>query len=175
MIKPIVIFGNPILRQVCLPYSEGTDLKETIQDMRDTMYNANGGGLAAPQIGIPHRLFVIDLPDQEWKKVFINPTITTFDGEDTVMTEGCLSIPSIEGEVIRKDRIVIDYYNEDWIYVREEYHGIRSRVIQHEYDHLEGKLWVDKMIPKKGKAQLAIMSALQRCQKKTIVADYPIS
>jgi peptide deformylase len=174
MIQPIVVFGDAILRQLCLPYTEGTDVTQTIEDLWDTMYNANGAGLSAPQIGIPLRLFVIDLPDQEWKKVFINPIIREIDGEDVTLTEGCLSIPSVEGPVTRKDHIVIDYYDEDWIYVREEYQGIRSRVIQHEYDHLEGKLWVDRRENTPGRATLIIMTALQHCQRKVIQVNYPI-
>jgi len=174
MIKPIVVYGSPILRNSCLPYNEGTDLKEVIQDLWDTMYNAKGLGLAAPQIDIPHRLFVIDLPDQKWKQVFINPIIIEFSGEDIVQTEGCLSIPGVQGYVSRKTKIVIDYYTEDWIYVREEYDGIKSRVIQHEYDHLEGKLWPDKMIKTSPMDSLIIMTALQHCQRKTIQTKYPI-
>ena len=144
MIQPIVIYDNPILRQKCLPYTKGTYLRKTIKDMWNTMYNANGSGLAAPQIGILYKLFVIDLPDQKWKQVFINPIIKEFSGENITMIEGCLSIPNLRGPVSRKSKILIDYYTENWTHVKKEYDGIRSRVIQHEYDHLEGILWIDK-------------------------------
>jgi len=174
MIKPIAIYGNPILRQICLPYTEGTNLTEIIKDLWETMYNAEGAGLAAPQIGIPHRLFIIDLPEQKWKKLFINPIIKELSGENVEMIEGCLSIPKIEVPVIRKDRVIINYYDENWIYIKEEYQGIRSRVIQHEYDHLEGKLWIDRWKPTPNQNILKVMTALQHCQTKSINVNYPI-
>jgi peptide deformylase len=147
MIKPIIIYGDPVLRKICKPYFVGTNLKETIQDLWDTMYNADGVGIAAPQVGLSTRLFVIDLSDQEWKQVFINPKITKTFGEHTYIEESCLSLPGISDVITRHDEIVIEYYDENWLYLREEYKGIRSRVIQHEYDHLEGKLWIDRAQP----------------------------
>jgi len=165
MIKPIVLYGNSILREKCLPFSKGTDLREIIQDLWDTMYNSKGIGLALPQIGSSQRLFVIDIPNVI-KKVFINPTILEKTGEYMIMNEGCLSIPELEGPVIRKDHIVIEYYNEDWIYLKEEYSGIKSRVIQHEYDHLEGKLWVDRLAKVSAEEMLNILTVLHQCKSK---------
>ena len=170
MIQPIALFGNPVLRISSSPYHEGTNVTEIIQDLWDTMYNANGAGLAAPQIGLQQRIFVIDLPDQEWKKVFINPVITEYFGDDVLMEEGCLSIPSIQGVVSRKDEIVIEYYDEDWIYNKENYRGIKSRVIQHEHDHLEGQIWIDKTTYQ---PSLHTITVLQECKSKTIKTDYP--
>jgi peptide deformylase len=135
------------------------------------MYNAAGAGLAGPQIGIQNRIFVIDLPDQEWKGVFINPLILSYTGEDTVMEEGCLSLPGISGPVVRKDKIGIEYYDENWNYHQETYQGIRSRVIQHEYDHLEGVLWIDRVDPGVG---IKLLESLKMITNKQVEVTYPI-
>ena len=174
MIKPIVVYGSPILRQTCLPYNIGTDVSEITEDLFDTMYNAKGAGLAATQINQEFRIFVVDLPDLNWKKVFINPVISEYKGEDVVMNEGCLSIPKVSGPVKRKSEIVIEYYDEDWLFNKEEFDGIKARVIQHEYDHLQGVLWVDKMEKMSARDMLIIMTALQHSKTKTSNPDYLI-
>lgn len=166
MIKPIFIYGESILRGLSSAYTVGTDLSETIQDLWDTMYNANGAGLAGVQIGISKRIFVIDLPDQEWEQVFINPVIITKSGEDTIMNEGCLSLPNLEGSISRPENISIDYYDENWNHKREDYRGIRSRVIQHEYDHLDGILWIDRIDPGEGVKMIKDLQHLRLLNKK---------
>lgn len=154
MILPIYLYGQPVLRKVgkdILP--DYPRLKELIDNMFETMYNADGIGLAAPQIGLDIRLFVIDLePLAEdepkyagFKKVFINPQITEYVGEIVKMEEGCLSIPGIHESVEREEKIRIQYLDENFVPHDEVYGDFFARCIQHEYDHIEGKLFVDKI------------------------------
>jgi len=170
MIKPIVLYGNLSLRKPTLPYKKGINVSELIRDLWNTMYNADGAGLAGPQIGLPARIFVIDLPDQEWKGIFINPLILSYNGEDTIMEEGCLSLPGLTAPVVRKDKISIEYYDENWKYHQETYQGIRSRVIQHEYDHLEGVLWIDRVDPTIG---VKLIESLRMITNREIEVPYP--
>lgn len=160
MILPIVAYGDPVLRK------EGEDidkdypgLEQLIDDMFETMYNAHGVGLAAPQIGRSIRLFLVDTSgfveegeeDEEglgdFKKVFINAEIIEEDGNDFVFNEGCLSIPEIRGDVDRPERIRIRYFDRDWQEHEEVYTGLKARVIQHEYDHIDGILFTDYLSP----------------------------
>ena len=150
MIYPIVMYGDPILRQRAKAIEKGKDLKQLIDDMYETMHGASGIGLAAPQIGKGIRLFIVDgtvledEPDmQDFKKVFINPELIEELGTPWEYEEGCLSIPSIREKVTRKEKLKIRYYDEDWNPHEEEYDGMKARIIQHEYDHIEGKLFVD--------------------------------
>lgn len=157
MILPIVGYGSAILRQVSEPISEDyPGLKQLIDDMFETMYAANGVGLAAPQIDLPIRMFVIDAspfketyPDGEgFKKVFINPEILEFKGEIWAdFQEGCLSLPDIHQDVARPSIVVVKYLDENFVEHTEELDGIRARVFQHEYDHLEGKVFTDRLSP----------------------------
>lgn len=156
MILPIYIYGHPVLRKKCENISEDfKDLDKLIENMFDTMYNASGVGLAAPQIGKSIRLFVVDAspfaedePDLEnFKRVFINATIEERTGEEWSMDEGCLSIPGLTAPVIREDEIKISYYDENWEKHTEYFKGYASRIIQHEYDHIEGILFPDKCNP----------------------------
>jgi peptide deformylase len=156
MIYPIVIYGHPVLRKVASDIdSDYPDLQQFVEDMFETMYNAEGLGLAAPQVGKSIRLFVIDgepvaedEPDfKDFKKVFINAHIVERTGELVAMSEGCLSIPNIREEVKRESQIRIKYFDENWNEFDEIYNGYRARVIQHEYDHLDGKLFVEKLNP----------------------------
>jgi peptide deformylase len=156
MIYPIVMYGDPVLRQKAKDIEKGTDLKQLIEDMYETMHAANGIGLAAPQIGKAIRLFVVDgtqLEDEEhmtdFKKAFINPQIIEEVGEPWEFEEGCLSIPNIREKVSRKGDVKIKYYDENWQLHEEEYDGMKARIIQHEYDHIEGKLFVDYLTPLK--------------------------
>jgi peptide deformylase len=156
MIYPIVMYGDPVLRQRAKDIEPGTDLKQLISDMNDTMHAASGIGLAAPQIGKGIRLFVVDgsaldeEPDMEnFKKAFINPQILNETGTPWDFEEGCLSIPNIREKISRKEKVKIRYYDEDWKLHEEEYDGMKARIIQHEYDHIEGKLFVDYLTPLK--------------------------
>jgi peptide deformylase len=161
MIYPIVVYGDPVLRQRGKDIETGTDLQQLVQDMFETLYSAQGIGLAAPQIGKSLRLFVADgtaLFDEEgeeaedmsgFKKTFINPTMIEELGEPWDFEEGCLSIPNIREKISRKGRIKIKYYDEQWDLHEEEYDGMKARIIQHEYDHIEGRLFVDYLTPLK--------------------------
>ena len=152
MILPILIYNHPILRKKCVDIKKDHDgLNELINNMFETMYNANGVGLAAPQIGMSLNLFVIDMtpfkndyPDLiTSKKVFINPCINSENGKEWDFNEGCLSIPEIREDVSRKSKIDINYYDQKFNLRKEIIDGIEARVIQHEYDHLNGKLFID--------------------------------
>jgi peptide deformylase len=161
MILPIVGYGDPVLRKVCDDItSEHTNLQEIIHNMYDTMYNAYGVGLAAPQVGLPIRLFVIDTEpfsdskdlskeEQEqlkgFKQTFINAKMLKEEGEEWGFNEGCLSIPDVREDVYRKETITIEYVDENFNKKTEVYDGLIARVIQHEYDHIEGILFTDKI------------------------------
>lgn len=154
MILPIYLYGQPVLREVAHDITvDYPNLKDLIANMFETMYNADGIGLAAPQVGLAIRLFVIDLePLAEdnsiyagFKKVFINPQIIDVSGEMVKMDEGCLSIPGINEAVEREEKIRIKYLDENFVSHDEEYDAFFARCIQHEYDHIEGKLFVDKI------------------------------
>lgn len=156
MIYPIVLYGDPVLRKSTKEVEIGTDLKELIGDMFETMKHAQGIGLAAPQIGKSIRLFVVDgtvLEDEpsmeDFRKVFINPVIVEELGENWEYEEGCLSIPNIRESVMRREKLRIRYYDEDWNEKEEDYYGLKARIIQHEYDHIEGKLFIDYLTPLK--------------------------
>lgn len=161
MILPITGYGDPVLRKVGEEITKDyPNLDELIGNMFDTMYNAYGVGLAAPQIGLPIRLFIIDtepfcdskdVSKEEieqlkiFKKVFINAKILKEEGDDFTFNEGCLSIPEVREDVTRKDTITIEYFDENFEKHTEIYNGLRARVIQHEYDHIEGILFIDKI------------------------------
>lgn len=156
MILPIYIYGHPVLRKKCTEINKDYEgLKELIDNMFDTMYNANGVGLASPQIGRSIRLFVVDaspFADEEpelegFKRVFINPVIKETWGDEWSMEEGCLSIPGLNVPVVRDDEIEITYYDENWEKHTEEFKGYASRIIQHEYDHIEGILFPERCAP----------------------------
>ncbi len=156
MIYPISIIGSSVLRKKAEDITRNyPDLDQLIKDMFDTMYESDGVGLAAPQIGKSIRLLVIDASPMEdedpilkdFKKVFINAKITEREGDSELMTEGCLSIPGIQEEVKRINKIRIEYYDENFVFYDEYYEGFAARVIQHEYDHLDGILFVDRISP----------------------------
>jgi len=147
---PIIAYGDPVLKKICAPIDEQyPDLKQLIANMFETMYHANGVGLAAPQVGLAIRLFVVDTKADEdeepFKKVFINAEILEESGEPWAFNEGCLSIPDIREDVMRKPDILIRYYDENWQQHEEKLSGFPARVVQHEYDHIEGKLFTDKL------------------------------
>jgi len=185
MILPIVAYGDPVLRKTCKAIDkEYPNFSELIDNMWETMYNASGVGLAAPQIGLAIRLFVIDtsafsdddgLSAEEqkelakFKKVFINAVIEEEKGEDWVFNEGCLSIPDVREDVTRKDAISISYFDENFKKQTEIYDGLRARVIQHEYDHIEGILFTDKLSSLKKRL---LKKRLTNISKGKISIDY---
>jgi peptide deformylase len=161
----IEAYGSKILRKMGADINEDyPNLDVLVENMFETMYNASGVGLAAPQIGLPIRLFIIDAspfaePDDEgnvdekakgledFKKVFINAEITEESGVEWDFEEGCLSIPKIREEVSREEKIRIQYYDQNWEFHDEEYDGFAARIIQHEYDHIDGVLFTDHLKP----------------------------
>ncbi len=169
MIYPIILYGDSVLREKCSDIIKGEiDTKILSDDMFETMSHADGIGLAAPQIGIPKRMFVVDgssLDDKDlssFKKVFINPKIEDQHGDEWEFEEGCLSIPGVRGVVLRKPNITISYFDENWISRKESFSGMKARVIQHEYDHIEGKLFVDYLSPLKRKLIKNKLSEISR-------------
>ncbi|MEM9362786.1 MAG: peptide deformylase [Bacteroidota bacterium] len=185
MILPIVAYGEAVLRKVAKEIDKDyPKLKELITNMWDTMYNAHGVGLAAPQIGLPIRLFLVDTtpfsddddlsPEEQkalngFKKVFINAKIEKEEGEEWDFNEGCLSIPDVREDVKRKPLITIRYLDEDFKSHTETYDGLLARVIQHEYDHIEGVLFTDKLSSLKKRL---LKSRLDKISKGKISVDY---
>ena len=156
MILPIYTYGNAVLRKVCEPISpDYPNLKELVENMFETMYNANGVGLAAPQIGLSIRLLVIDLaPYKEddaelgvFKVTMINPQLLEASEETATSEEGCLSVPDVHENVPRAVKIKIRYFDEDFNEHIEVFEDFKARVVQHEYDHIEGKIFTDKVSP----------------------------
>lgn len=163
MILPIVAYGNPVLRKVAEDIEpDYPGLKELIANMWETMYASNGVGLAAPQVNRPVRLFIVDseqiienMEDEEEraqypgdngiKKVFINAYVKELNGTPWAYNEGCLSIPRIREDVTRSESVTIEYEDEDFNLHTDTYTGISARVILHEYDHIEGKLFIDHL------------------------------
>jgi peptide deformylase len=185
MILPIVAYGDPVLRKKATAISsEYPKLKELIVNMYETMYNAYGVGLAAPQIGLSIRLFLVDtspfaedeaLSDEEqeqlknFKCTFINAKILEEEGDEWAFNEGCLSIPNIREDVFRQPKIKIQYQDEDFNEHVKEFDGLLARVIQHEYDHIEGVLFTDKISSFKKRL---IKGKLQNIAKGNIDVDY---
>lgn len=185
MIIPIVAYGDPVLRKKAKDISaDYPNLKELIDNMWETMYGAYGVGLAAPQVGLPVRIFMVDtspfaededLSEEEkqelagLKKTFINARILEERGDEWAFNEGCLSIPDIREDVFRKPEITIEYYDEDFNKHTEEYKGLAARVIQHEYDHIEGILFTDKLSSLKKRL---IKGKLANISKGKIQVDY---
>ena len=161
MILPIVAYGDPILRKVAKEIdADYPNLTELIENMRQTMYNASGVGIAAPQIGKSIRLFVIDATPfaededlseedraqlKDFNKVFINPKVIEEDGDEWAFNEGCLSIPDIREDVFRQTSVTFEYQDENFEEHKMTLTGVAARVFQHEYDHLEGVLFTDKL------------------------------
>ncbi|HOW09296.1 MAG TPA: peptide deformylase [Bacteroidales bacterium] len=184
MVYPIVVYGHPVLRKVAEEIDRNyPGLDKLIADLFDTLYRSEGLGLAAPQIGKSLRIFVIDgnpVSDDEpslagFKKAFINAHITEKSGDLVLMAEGCLSIPNLREEVNRESRIRITYYDENWEFHDEIYEGYLARIIQHEYDHLDGILFTDRVSPLrrrliKGKL-LAISKGKFEADYKTLLPD----
>lgn len=156
MVYPIVMYGDPVLRKRAEEIEKGADVKPLAQDMFETMEAAHGIGLAAPQIGKGIRMFVVDgtsLEDEpgmeDFRKVFVNAEIVEEEGEAVEIEEGCLSIPNIREKVGRPSTVRIHYFDENWNEFEETYTGMKARIIQHEYDHIEGVLFLDYLTPLK--------------------------
>ncbi len=185
MILPIVAYGDPILRKKTEPITKDyPELDQLIENMFETMYHARGIGLAAPQIGEAIRLFVVDatifeddedLSEEEreqastFKKVFINAKIVDELGDEWAFNEGCLSIPDVREDVFRQPEITVEYEDENFKKHKETFRGIVARIIQHEYDHIEGILFTDKLSPLKKRL---IKSKLTNIIKGKVNVDY---
>ena len=186
MTLPIVAYGAPVLRKVCSDIApDYPNLDSLIEDMWETMYTSNGVGLAAPQVNRDIRLFVVDSSqvfknqDEEdkgkyadepgIKQVFINAHIKQLDGDDWTYNEGCLSIPKIREDVIRPEEVMIEYVDENFQPKTEKFIGITARIVQHEYDHIEGKLFIDYLKPLRKKM---LRGKLNDISKGKLKMDY---
>lgn len=178
MLLPIYLYGQNVLRKQTEDITpEYKGLTELVANMFETMSNAEGVGLAAPQVGLSIRLFVIDLTPlandnpkyTDYKKVFINPRIVEFSDDTCVMEEGCLSVPDIHENVTRSNKIRISYRDENFIQHEDTFEDYEARVIQHEYDHLEGKVFTDRISPIR---KQLVKSKLTGILKGKIIPNY---
>ena len=188
MILPIVAFGHPVLKKMCKNItSDYENLDSLIDNMWETMYAASGVGLAAPQIGLSIRLFIVDaspfsedktlsLEEREklskFKMVFINPELKATSDDLNTFNEGCLSIPEIREDVVRENEIIVDYYDQDFNKKSLKLDGLRARVVQHEYDHIQGILFTDKLSAFKKRL---IKGKLNTISKGKVKSDYLMS
>ncbi|HXK80686.1 MAG TPA: peptide deformylase [Bacteroidales bacterium] len=179
---PIYLIGHPVLRKKAVEIDKDyPNLKELIDNMFETMYDANGVGLAAPQVGVSIRLYVIDanpmsndFPElKDFKRIFINPKIIEHSKETEAYEEGCLSIPGINEFVNRYAQVTMEYYDENWNFKTEKLVGFQAIVVQHEYDHLEGVLFTDKIALLRKRLIKAKLNAIAKgkvsCFYKTVV------
>lgn len=183
MILPIYAYGSPILRMESREISKDhTDLDKLIEDMFETMTNAEGIGLSAPQIGLNIRVIVVDASSMaadfpagdldNFREVFINPIIEEEFGEEFSFREACLSLPRISEEIKRPSKIIISYFDRDWNLREKEFSGVQSRILQHQYDHLEGRMWIDRASPLRKKL---LKSKLDKISKGQVYCEYPIN
>jgi len=178
MIYPIILYGNPILKLRAKEVEKGAiDVAELSEDMFETMKSASGIGLAAPQIGKSLKIFVVDaspLEDKnvnDFRQVFINPEIVEETGENWKFEEGCLSIPAIREEIERNKNLRIKYYDVNWEFHEDSFHGMKARIIQHEYDHLLGVLFTDYLTPLKRRL---LKGRLGNISKGKVDVDYKV-
>lgn len=183
MIYPVVAYGDPVLRKVARDIKpDSLDIEKLAADMFETMYAASGVGLAGPQVGLDLRIFVVDgtpmydeedeEPDtsvKDFKKVFINAYILEETGEKWPFEEGCLSIPGIRADVYRPEKVTIRYQDTQWREYTETYEGMAARIIQHEYDHIQGILFTDHLAPLK---KQMLKKRLTNITKGIVDADY---
>ncbi len=184
MVLPIIAYGDPILKKEAVDIEQDyPNLDQLIENMFETMYEASGVGLAAPQIGKSIRLFIVDGSPfaedededpraqgmEDFKKVFINPVIEEESGDEWGFNEGCLSIPKIREEVFRKEKILVTYYDQNWELKEERFEGYAARIIQHEYDHIEGILFTDHLSILKKRL---LTKKLQNISKGIVDVDY---
>ncbi len=188
MTLPIVAYGAAVLRKVSEPINaDYPNLSKLIEDMWETMYDSNGVGLAAPQINRAIRLFVMDsqqifenvepedekFPDAPGiKRVFINAEIIELSGKEWVYNEGCLSIPKIREDVVRHEKVTLKYMDENFVEHTETFDGMTARIILHEYDHIEGKLFIDYIKPLKKKM---LQGKLNDIHKGKVRVDYKMT
>ena len=188
MILPIIAYGDPLLKKESEEITaDYPSLDLLVENMFETMYQAKGVGLAAPQVGLNIRLFIVDgapFADEEgdepdpravgmetFKKVFINPVIEEESGDVWAFQEGCLSIPKIRENVHRKSEILLSYYDENWAFHEERFSGYAARIIQHEYDHIEGVLFTDRLNPLKKKL---VQKKLKQIAEGLVSTDYKL-
>jgi peptide deformylase len=185
MIYPIVAYGDPVLRKVTVDIDKSVDVKKLSEDMFETMYNAKGVGLAAPQVGLNLRIFVVDgRPFNEgedmeerdkdpslidFKQVFINADILDEKGKEWAFEEGCLSIPDIREDIYRPTFVTINFFDENWVEHTKTYEGLAARIIQHEYDHIDGILFTDHLNPVKKRM---LKNKLAKITKGIVDVDY---
>jgi len=186
MILPVVAYGHPVLRKECVDVDKDyPELDKLIADMWETMYYTNGVGIAAPQVNRPVRIFVIDteqivegfddedrkdFPDEKGiKQTFINAHIVETSGEPWAYNEGCLSIPKIREDINRPEHVRLRFVDENFVAHEEDYYGITARVIQHEYDHIDGKLFIDYLPPLKKRL---LKKKLDDISKGKVRVDY---
>ncbi|MCF7568240.1 peptide deformylase [Sabulilitoribacter arenilitoris] len=185
MILPIVAYGDPVLKKKCKDITKDyKDLDTLLENMFETMYNAFGVGLAAPQIGLPIRLFIVDTSPfaeddnltederntlKDFTQVFINAKIIKEEGDEWAFNEGCLSIPDVREDVFRQPKITVEYVDENFEKHTEVFDGLIARVIQHEYDHIDGILFTDKLSSLKKRL---IKGKLNNISKGKINVDY---
>jgi peptide deformylase len=180
MIYPITVYGDPVLRKVTTDIEKNYEgLGKLADDMFETMHNAEGVGLAAPQIGLTFRIFVVDLSPlgddepllKDFSKAFVNPQIIERSGEKVLMDEGCLSIPGLREDVLRFSTIRMKFFDTNWQEYDEVYTGFTARVLQHEYDHLDGIMFVDYCSPLKKRL---LKSKLSDISKGNVTTSYRI-
>lgn len=184
MILPIIGYGDPVLKKVAVEIDRNyPDLNQLLENMYETMYGAKGVGLAAPQVGLSIRLFIVDARPfaedaeyanqglEEFRKVFINPVMLHEEGTPWVFNEGCLSLPDIREDVERLPEIRIKYLDQNFKEKEESFKGIAARIIQHEYDHIEGRLFIDRISPIRKKMLQKDLDAIARGEVKM---DYKI-
>lgn len=180
MIYPVNVYGDPILRKKAQPVERDYEgLEEFLKNLWETMYFADGVGLAAPQVGRSIRIFVVDASSgaeeepelKDFRKVFINPEIIEKNGEEWVLNEGCLSLPEIREDISRPGLVTLRYLDENFVEHVETFKGYAARVIQHEYDHLEGKMFIDYLSPLKKRL---LKSKLTNISKGKVETRYRI-
>ena len=180
MIKPIFLYGNTILRKPSVDIDKNyPNLPQLMADMYETMDNADGVGLAAPQIGLDIRVFVVDAsgfaddyPDAKgFRQAFINPHVIEISGKEWLFNEGCLSLPTLHEDISRKETVVLRYCDENFTEKTETFSGIRARIIQHELDHLQGKMFIDHVGALKKRL---IKGKLQNIEKGKVAAKYRV-
>jgi len=189
MVLPIVAYGNPVLRKVGVDITSGyPGLKKLIEDMWETLYNSKGVGLAAPQVDKDIRLFIVDSVqvienldvdekdlypgDEGYKGVFINARIAETEGEEWPYNEGCLSIPKIREDIFRRERVTIHFLDENFVEHTKTFIGVTARIILHEYDHIEGKLFIDYLKPLK---KSLLKRKLSDISKGKVSVDYKMA
>jgi len=177
MILKIIAYGDPLLRKLSVDIDATyPHLEELITNMHETMKGAEGVGLAAPQVGLNIKLIVVNSTEVKNNKtpirqVFINPEITEATGENVIFEEGCLSVPKIHEDILRKEKIIVRYFDENFNEHEDSFDGSNARIIQHEYDHLFGKLFIDKLSPLK---KALLKKKLSDIIKGNIDVSYPI-